>query len=99
MSSISSIALSGMHAARTALEVSAGNVANANTPGYKRRETVNTSQSGGGVDAQVRVADQEGASLEVDLVAQLQAKNAFLANLAVFKTGSKLAGTLLDKKA
>jgi flagellar hook-associated protein FlgK len=99
MSSLSSIALSGMNAAQTALEASASNVANAATPGYKRREVVNTPQSGGGVTATVRASDQEGTSLEADAVSQLQAKNAFLANLAVFKTGNKLAGALLDKKA
>ena len=99
MSSITSIALSGMNAAQTALEVSAGNVANANTPGYQRREAVNTPQPDGGVSATVRIAAQEGPSLEADAVSQLQAKNAFLANLAVFKTGSRLAGALLDKEA
>jgi hypothetical protein len=32
------------------------------------------------------------------MVSQLQAKNAFLANLAVFRTHNKMMGTLLDKK-
>jgi hypothetical protein len=32
-------------------------------------------------------------------VTQLQAKNAFLANLAVFKTSDKMAGALLDQTA
>lgn len=31
-----------------------------------------------------------------DMVDLLQAKNAFLANLAVFKTSSRMAGTLLS---
>jgi flagellar hook-associated protein FlgK len=99
MSSINTIALSGMNAAQMALDASASNVANASTPGYKRLEVVNTPQSGGGVTATVRASDQEGASLEADAVSQLQAKNAFLANLAVFKTSNKLAGALLDKEA
>jgi flagellar hook-associated protein FlgK len=99
VSSINTIALSGMNAAQMALDASASNVANASTPGYKRLEVVNTPQSGGGVTATVRASDQEGASLEADAVSQLQAKNAFLANLAVFKTSNKLAGALLDKEA
>ena len=37
--------------------------------------------------------------MESDLVAQLQAKNAFLANLAVFKTSNQMAGALLNKTA
>ena len=99
MSSISSIALSGMSAAQTALDASASNIANASTPGYKRREAVNTASPQGGVAASVQRATEEGPALETDLVAQLQAKNAFLANLAVFKTGNAMAGALLDKKA
>lgn len=98
MTSTSSIALSGMKAAQTALDTSASNVANAATPGYKRREVVNTQQPDGGVIATVRASGQEGASLEADAVSQLQAKNAFLANLAVFKTTNKMSGALLDKK-
>ena len=37
-----------------------------------------------------------GNALAADLVDQLQAKNAFLANLAVFKTDSRMLGALLD---
>jgi hypothetical protein len=33
------------------------------------------------------------------VVSQLQAKNAFLANLSVFKTSNKMAGALMDKTA
>jgi flagellar hook-associated protein FlgK len=99
MSSISSVALSGMLAAQTALDASASNVANAVTPGYRRREVVNSEDSQGGVSSTVQRASGEGANLEADMVAQLQAKNAFLANLAVFKSGNAMAGALLDKEA
>jgi hypothetical protein len=53
----------------------------------------------GGVSAGVRTASQPGAALETDLVAQLQAKNAFLVNLAVFKTSNKMAGALFSLDA
>jgi flagellar hook protein FlgE len=99
MSSISSVALSGMNAAQVQLDTSAGNVANAQTVGYRRREVLQSPQADGGVATQVVASAQPGASLETDLVAQLQAKNAFLANLAVFKTSNAMAGALLDKKA
>jgi hypothetical protein len=56
-------------------------------------------QPGGGVAAKVVASNQSGPALEADLVNQLQAKNAFLANLAVFKTGNAMAGALLDTKA
>jgi flagellar hook-associated protein FlgK len=99
MSSISSIALSGMNAALAQSQVSAHNVANAQTEGYQRQELQQTAQADGGVFTQVRSASVSGPALEVDLVSQLQAKNAFLANLAVFKTSNTLAGALLDQKA
>jgi flagellar hook-associated protein FlgK len=99
MSSISSIAISGMNAAQTRLNVSASNVANANTPDYQRQEVNQTAQAGGGVSATVRAADNKRANQEADVVAQLEAKNAFLANLKVFKTNDAMAGKLLDKTA
>lgn len=98
MSSINTIALSGMNAAQTQLDAAAGNVANAQTPGYRRREVQQGPQADGGVSTQVVRSAQSGASLETDMVAQLQAKNAFLANLAVFKTSNAMAGALLDKR-
>ena len=99
MTSISSIALSGMHAAQAALDIAAHNVANANTPGVRRQELTQTAQAGTGVATAVTRSSTEGPALETDLVGQLQAKNAFLANLAVFKTSDQMAGALLSKKA
>lgn len=99
MASISSIALSGMNAAQTQLNVSAHNVANLSTEGFKRQQTVQTEQPDGGVKTSVTRSPVEGNALEADVVSQLQAKNAFLANLAVFKTSNQMAGALLDKTA
>lgn len=99
MTPISSIALSGMNAAQVTLNASAHNIANLNTPGFRRQEVVQSAQAGGGVATTLTTTDVEGASLEADVVAQLQAKNAFLASLAVFKAGNKLAGALLDQTA
>jgi flagellar hook protein FlgE len=99
MNSISSIALSGMNAAQTRLGASANNVANLATEGFKRQDTVQTAQAGGGVSTSVRESPQVGNALEQDVVSQLQAKNSFIANLAVFKTTDKMAGALLDTRA
>jgi flagellar hook protein FlgE len=99
MSSINSIALSGMNAAQVQLDTAAGNVANAQTPGYRRREVQQSPQADGGVATQVVRSAQTGDAPLTDVVAQLQAKNAFLANLAVFKTNNAMAGALLNKKA
>jgi flagellar basal body rod protein FlgG len=99
MSYISSIALSGMNAAQSTLNSSAHNVANMNTSGFRLQEVVQSAQTGGGVSTSLTTASAEGASLETDVVTQLQAKNAFLASLAVFKTSDKMAGALLNLKA
>lgn len=99
MNSTSSIALSGMNVAQTALDASANNVANSATPGYRRLQVSQTAGEQGGVTAQVQRARAEGAALETDRVAQLQARNAFLANLQVFKAADRMAGSLLDTRA
>jgi len=98
MATFTSIALSGMTAAQSRLGSAAHNVANVNTENFVRQETLQTTQSAGGVGTQIR-AGAPGAALESDMVAQLQAKNAFLANLAVFKTQDQMAGALLSQKA
>ena len=97
MTSISSIALSGMNAAQAQLDSSAHNIANLATPGFHRQEVVQSAQSGGGVAVTLTQSPAEGSSLEADVVSQLQARNAFIANLAVFKTSNKMTGALLDK--
>jgi len=99
MASISSIALSGMNAAQAQLGTAAHNIANSNTPGFTRQQTTLSAQTGGGVTASVASASAAGAALEADVVSQLQAKNAFLANLAVFKTQDKMAGVLFSQSA
>lgn len=99
MKSISSIALSGLNAAQTQLNASAHNVANLATQGFKRQEVVQTAQSGGGVSTRMREASTAGDALAHDVVTQLQAKNSFIANLAVFKAQDAMAGALLDTKA
>jgi flagellar basal body rod protein FlgG len=99
MSSVSSIALSGMNAAQTQLNASAHNVANLSTDGFHRQEVVPTETQGGGVATTLTRSSAEGPALETDVVAQLQAKNAFLANLRVFQTASAMTGALLDKTA
>lgn len=77
MASLSSIALSGTSAAQGALQVSANNIANSSTERFRREQLVQTSREGGGVDTKVVQAAEPGSALEADVVAQLQAKNAF----------------------
>lgn len=100
MNALSSIAASGMAAAQTRLQVSAGHIAQRGiNPEEPTRQTVRQSaQTGGGVSTSVASTTGTHATLEADVVAQLEAKNAFLANLAVFKTADKLRGALLDER-
>lgn len=99
LNSTASIALSGMQAAQTQLRASAHNMANLATDGFRRQEVLQTPRSEGGVSAQIGRAEAQGENLVQDVVTQLAAKNAFLANLAMFKTSDKMAGVLLDERA
>lgn len=99
VASASSIAQSGMTAALRHLDSAAHNIANVQTEPFRRQQTVQTEQQGGGVTTQFQRASKEGPALEADVVNQLQAKNSFLANLAVFKTQDRMAGRLLDESA
>jgi flagellar hook protein FlgE len=101
MDALSSASLSGMRAATTRMDVAAFDVANAETPGFRRQQAV-LSTTADGVDASVvRDAQPTGETglQPEDLVGMLAAKNAFLANLAVFRTGSQVMGTLLRATA
>lgn len=88
-----------MNAAQTQLRVSAHNVANLGTDGFRRQQVQQTPQAEGGVAVVITRADAAGSDLVRDVVTQLAARNAFLANLAVFKTGNRMAGALLDERA
>ena len=97
MSAINS-AVSGMQAAQTRLGAAAHNVANLSTENFRRQTVIQSEQAAGGVYAGVSQSSVVGNSLEGDLVGQLVAKSEFLANLAVFKAGSSMLGSLFDAK-
>jgi flagellar hook protein FlgE len=99
MASVSSISLSGMNAAQTRLDSAAHNIANTETTPFRRQEVIQTEEKAGGVSTALSKSNTDGAALETDMVAQLQAKNAFLMNLQVFKTSNQMTGALLDQKA
>lgn len=104
MSSFSFISVSGMNAAQTALSASAFRIASAGTgvgpevgPDRLRRQQVEPTSVAPDGAGGMPVRAQASMGVEVtDMVDLLQAKNAFLANLAVFKTSSGMAGTLLS---
>ncbi len=99
MNSISSISLSGMNAAQTQLNASAHNIANSMTTDFRRQEVVQEADPQGGVNTNLVTAADQQQAIETDIVQQLQAKNAFLANLTVFRTSNQMMGTLLNTQA
>ncbi len=99
MSSITSIASSGLQAAQMRLDASASNVANMNTPSYRARQVAQHAATEDGVDASVQRANTAGVSLEKEVVEQLAAKQAFLASVQTLRTGDAVLGALLDVRA
>ena len=96
MSSTAATALSGMNAAQTSLQASAANVAGLGNPSLRRRLVEQSTAPASGVAAQVVEASAPGDAEANDVVTMLQSKNAFLANLSVFRTADRMTGTLLD---
>lgn len=100
MSTIAAIAQSGLQAAQQRLSSSAHNVANLNTPGFRRQDVeLQAAPSPSGVRAQVAQAPQPGVALEAEAVEQMAAGYAFKANVLVLRVAQDMAGTLLDEHA
>jgi len=102
-SSATAIGLSGMRAAQRQLDSHAHNVANVQTPDFRRQVTTQTARrETGGVDTQT--AREPGVSapfdrLADDLVSQRMSLYSFAANLRTVQTEDRMLGTLLDTKA
>jgi flagellar hook-associated protein FlgK len=99
MNSISSVALSGIHAAQLSLGASAHNIANAQTPGFHRQQVAQAEQAGGGVSATLVRSPREGESLADDIVGQRVSSYALQANVLTLKTERQTLGSLLDLQA
>lgn len=102
--SATAIGLSGLHAAQTRLDTSAHNLANAQTPGFRRHAVQQTAApAGGGVLTQVVREDTAQAGqlnhLAEDLVDQRMSLYSFKANLKTIEAEDRMLGTLLDRKA
>lgn len=99
MKPVSTIALSGMQAARVQLDVAAHNIANVQTPGFRRQQVAQQAQPEGGVTTTVSLVNTPGPDSTGDVVNQLGAGYAFVANLKTIETDQKMTGTLLDISA
>ncbi len=101
-SSATAIGLSGMRAAQRQLDSHAHNVANVQTPDFRRQVTTQTARETGGVDTQI--TRETGAPapfdrLADDLVGQRLSLYSFAANLRTVQTEDRMLGSLLDTKA
>jgi flagellar hook protein FlgE len=99
MNSISSIALSGLSAAMLRLDAAGNNIANAQTPAYRRQAVSQAEDAQGGVSTTVERAVEPGDDLAQDIVEQMSASYSFKANLRVVTTQDEMLGALLDLKA
>ena len=102
MATISSIGSSGLQAAQLRLDASANNVANMNTPNYRRQVVAQEEAAdSAGVRATVqRQQEAEGVALEKEAVEQMSATYAFKANLQTIKqTRDMISQTIALLKA
>ena len=108
-SSATATGLSGMRAAQRNLDTSAHNVANLQTPGFRRQAVEQTAQPNlGGVNTRLRQDNANAmpgsggdgfAHLADDLVGQRMSLYSFAANLKTVDTQDQMLGTLLDTQA
>ena len=96
MSPIASIALSGLNAASSQLATAAHNIANAQTPVFRRQLVQQAAQAEGGVVVSIGRACTTGDALAEDVVAQMSATYAFKANVLTLKAQDRMLGSLLD---
>ena len=97
--------LSGMRAAQRHMDTHAHNVANVQTPDFRRQVVTQTAQpTPGGVSTAVQQEAQASGPdgfgrLAEDLVGQRMALYSFAANLRTVQTQDEMLGTLLDTQA
>lgn len=93
------LSASGMQAATQRMQAAASNTANRETPGFQRREVVQSETPGGGVQARIvrsDAGDDTVAAQASDTIDARQAAHDFAANTAAFRAREDALGTLLD---
>jgi flagellar hook protein FlgE len=99
MNAVSSIGRSGMTAAIQQLDSASHNIANTQTPQF-RRETVSQRElPNGGVATTVDRAQTEGNNESADVVHQISSTYSFKANLHTVRTEQDMMGTLINLQA
>jgi flagellar hook-associated protein FlgK len=96
--STAATALSGLNAASLRMAASANNVANMNTPGYRRQGVEQAALPSGGVAATVTQAAEPGVELTEEVVEQKMALYSFKANVLVLQTQDEMQRALLGRR-
>jgi flagellar hook protein FlgE len=99
MNAVSSIARSGMTAAIQHLDSAAHNIANAQTPHFKREVVSQHELANGGVATTVQQTQTVGNDLSTDIVQQISSTYSFKANQHTIRTEQDMMGTLIDMQA
>jgi flagellar basal body rod protein FlgC len=99
MNSAFAVARSGLAAAGLRLDSAAHNIANAQTPHFRRQLVAQEAVASGGVSATTLRSNEPGAELETEIVGQMSALYTFRANLQSLKAQDRMLGSLLDATA
>ena len=99
MNSLSAIALSGLQGAQLRVSSAGHNIANAQTPDFRRQLVMQRAAADGGVVTTLARAPVAGDALAEDLVALKLGEHLFKANLQVLRTRDRMLGSLLDETA
>nr|WP_316652739.1 flagellar basal body protein [uncultured Gellertiella sp.] len=97
LSAIMGIAVSGLQAQSTRVAAIANNVANSDTPGYRRLRTDMTAGNPG-VSARVTADGDGDVDPTGEMTGMIEAGESFAANASVFDTGASLWDMLLSMK-
>ena len=99
LSAVLGNALAGMQAQQTRLAATANNVANWDTPGYRRLDTKLTPVEPGGVQSNVEEVGEQGRPDELaDMTSMVESGLSFAANAKAFETGASMWDMLLSIK-
>lgn len=107
MAQATNIAVSALSALQRKLEVTANNIANVNTDGFKKSRAVFQTQDSPGVSVSIEQINTPGilrpdgremsnVSLEEEFVNLITTRHTYTANLKVIETETKMLGTILD---
>lgn len=88
--------VSALRASVTRLNVTANNLANMNTEGFKPSKAILQAASEGGVSATVRQLDIPEVDIAGEMVDLIATETAFKANILAIRTEDEVTGSILD---